>query len=451
MADRATSCPNLIEEVTKRARGVFLWVYLVVRDLLQGLTNGDSGNLLQSQLEMFPEDLDEFFRHMVTNVPPMYLRHTARLFEIVKCASEPQSAIALSFVDEVEAKPDLAQKISVEKMDDSEMRWRFDLVRRRLDARSKGLLEITSEDGRDSYFGSKIDFLHQTVHEFLHRSESLGAIFQADSASDSPSTALVMCAASVTTLKRAPDFPTDWNIHSPIFGWVRRLDWDAESPEMIMNMLREAEVVHDHVYWINASSQDQSTVAPRFIEMACAQGVLPFVTSRKQSGENYSTSKHSALDYALQSTVLHPGIIKTLLDARGDPNAKIGHSTVFRQFMGNIARKEHPEADENIKEVLRLLLKNGADVNTTVTDPRAGPNGPLGSQNCLYGGAKWMEYKPPGRGGNQQHAWEVIQTRFQEEDLIAMSEMGKKSKSLESVGVKTTSGNWLRRARSLFP
>src|SRR5437016_1006193 len=46
VASQNLRCPiedaaELIEEVAKRESGVFLWFYLIVRSLFEGLTNGD--------------------------------------------------------------------------------------------------------------------------------------------------------------------------------------------------------------------------------------------------------------------------------------------------------------------------------------------------------------------------------------------------------------------------
>ncbi|EUC47766.1 hypothetical protein COCMIDRAFT_58713, partial [Bipolaris oryzae ATCC 44560] len=55
---------ELLEEITNKAQGVFLWVLLVVNSLLEGLTNGDSIALLFSRLRRLPTDLEAFFGHM---------------------------------------------------------------------------------------------------------------------------------------------------------------------------------------------------------------------------------------------------------------------------------------------------------------------------------------------------------------------------------------------------
>jgi len=43
-------CPDFIEEIVQTADGVFLWVFLVVRSLLEGLTNADRIVDLQRRL-----------------------------------------------------------------------------------------------------------------------------------------------------------------------------------------------------------------------------------------------------------------------------------------------------------------------------------------------------------------------------------------------------------------
>src|SRR5262249_45672550 len=53
------------EEILQKSAGVFLWVYLVVRSLLQGLKYADNAQLLWKRLRSFPPDLDDFFLHML--------------------------------------------------------------------------------------------------------------------------------------------------------------------------------------------------------------------------------------------------------------------------------------------------------------------------------------------------------------------------------------------------
>lgn len=51
-------CKELEDEIVSRAQGVFLWVFLVVRSLMDGLTNADRITDLERRLQALPTDLE---------------------------------------------------------------------------------------------------------------------------------------------------------------------------------------------------------------------------------------------------------------------------------------------------------------------------------------------------------------------------------------------------------
>jgi hypothetical protein len=63
---------DLVDTLIRKADGVFLWIYLVVRSLLQGLTNGDGIKHLQRRLDELPDDLHSLYNRMLTFVEPVY-------------------------------------------------------------------------------------------------------------------------------------------------------------------------------------------------------------------------------------------------------------------------------------------------------------------------------------------------------------------------------------------
>lgn len=73
-------CQMLINEILEAAKGVFLWVTLVVNDLLNGLTNYDRIINLQKRLRAIPETLDAFYEHIVLKVHPVYEEEASRLY-----------------------------------------------------------------------------------------------------------------------------------------------------------------------------------------------------------------------------------------------------------------------------------------------------------------------------------------------------------------------------------
>ena len=52
---------QLVEYIHKEANGVFLWVYLVVADMLNGVENADRMSDLQGKLKKVPTDLKALF------------------------------------------------------------------------------------------------------------------------------------------------------------------------------------------------------------------------------------------------------------------------------------------------------------------------------------------------------------------------------------------------------
>jgi hypothetical protein len=96
----------LLEEIVDAAQGVFLWVFLVVRSLLRGLTNADTISELQRRLRVLPSDLEQFFRHILDTTEEVYQERAAQYFLVENQANGPLSPMTYSFVDEED--PDFA-------------------------------------------------------------------------------------------------------------------------------------------------------------------------------------------------------------------------------------------------------------------------------------------------------------------------------------------------------
>jgi hypothetical protein len=73
-------------EIVKKSKGIFLWVYLVIRPLLEGIKYADSIQILRKRLMSFPPDLEDFFQHMLDGVPSIYGEKTAKIFKYAMVA-----------------------------------------------------------------------------------------------------------------------------------------------------------------------------------------------------------------------------------------------------------------------------------------------------------------------------------------------------------------------------
>ena len=191
-------CKKLVHEVVERADGVFLWVFLVVRSLLQGLTNADRIADLQRRLHRLPVDLNEYFQHMFETIDDHYREQTAKTFQIALHASDPLALMTYNMLDELEDDPDFAFKLRHGPMHSFDIRSRHENMKKRINARCMDLLEVTrakkhepgkpgeqqggksdideSADARRDYkepFSEYVvDFLHRTVRDFLQLRET---------------------------------------------------------------------------------------------------------------------------------------------------------------------------------------------------------------------------------------------------------------------------------------
>lgn len=174
-------CGSLITEIADKAQGVFLWVFLVTRSLMRGLVNGDSFHTLRLRLKTFPPELEPYFMKMFKSIEPVYLQETSELLQTSVSATEPYPTMLYQALLE----PDLdAYEARCEaifsELDIDAFLIGLEQTKKRVNARCQDLLEtvdcppaqsISSNQFTDAYHGSKVDFLHRTVSDFLRTPE----------------------------------------------------------------------------------------------------------------------------------------------------------------------------------------------------------------------------------------------------------------------------------------
>lgn len=157
-------CMALVDNIVDKASGVFLWVYLVVRSLTQGLRDEDGISDLTRRLELIPADLELYFDQMLSTIDPFHLPRSSELFQLTMCTDRRLSQLTLSFIQE--DKPD-ALVAFLRKNREAAISHAYNSTSRRVNALSKGLLEVNRTDSANPYFMYGVDFLHRTVRDFL--------------------------------------------------------------------------------------------------------------------------------------------------------------------------------------------------------------------------------------------------------------------------------------------
>lgn len=161
-------CDALIQSVCEKAQGVFLWVRLVVRSLLRGLSNDDDLDVLKSRLDEYPETLNGYFRRMFSRIEKLYHKQSSRILLVALRAGKPLPLSAPRCLDlELSSHRyalDLPIRDHLPPNVPSLVRWdsgAMEASNRYIDARCAELLE---RSGNDS-----ISFLHRTARDFLEQ------------------------------------------------------------------------------------------------------------------------------------------------------------------------------------------------------------------------------------------------------------------------------------------
>jgi len=148
----------IVDGITDRAQGVFLWVFLVTQSLRQGLTDGDTWLDLCKRLDTLPTDLKRFFKHMLDGIDPIYKKKTAHMLSLATNAHQPHSYLIYCMLEfEYEEGDDVTFGPS-QITRDTDLDTLLDQCQRRVNARCGGLLEVKHR---------RVEFLHRTVRDFL--------------------------------------------------------------------------------------------------------------------------------------------------------------------------------------------------------------------------------------------------------------------------------------------
>ena len=338
---------DLVNEIVERASGVFLWVFLVVQSLRRGMCNSDTISELQDRLRILPTELEEYFQHILDSVEKVYHRQAARIYLI--CLSAKASArgilttMSVSFFDE-EA-PNFALSRGSYYWNEDEIWRRTRDTSRRILARCTDLIEVSQEH--------EVEFLHRTVHDFLHLRDiqdllvrRAGADFDAHQ---------YMCNATLSQLlvpKNGGDDPQqtdnfislvrdfldhacEMEIHSTFtnFRLLDRLDREVGRLREEDSGLRDTGLFEKH--WLVPVGVQRGLYGYLRQKIGLVRAL-----NRRRDGN----VKRPLLDFALQPRkeplsqgkyIVSPDlkVISLLLENGADPNERYGETLVWKSFV----------------------------------------------------------------------------------------------------------------------
>lgn len=186
----------VIAKILDSSKGIFLWAYLVLDNILMGLRNGDSVNDLKRKVDEFPPELDDLYDKLREPIEKSEIdkrRSNQILLLVLKApqgfrilpweiswlaGDDEPGLLNIEFPTETEVRP-----YSIE-----EMNQRLGQVQKRINGLVRGLLEIsritpspplkTHEHRNVWLMSQEVTFCHRTTRDYLIRNERRHAALQ---------------------------------------------------------------------------------------------------------------------------------------------------------------------------------------------------------------------------------------------------------------------------------
>jgi hypothetical protein len=198
---------ELVTEIVTRASGVFLWVMLIVRSLLNGLRNRDDIAVLRKRLRHLPGDLSSLYTHMLDHVDPFYNEQASQTFQIYGALSNESSSYEVTVLElslAITAVPHTHTSITT-PMTYAKVKILCENLEVHLKTRCAGLLEIHQGSKGDwyqpKYFDPvtpthKVNYLHRTVKDFLATDDVQEKILSDCTSEFNPYTCIIQACAT---------------------------------------------------------------------------------------------------------------------------------------------------------------------------------------------------------------------------------------------------------------
>jgi hypothetical protein len=414
---------QLTEYIRKEANGVFLWVYLVVANMLDGMENADRMSDLQRKLKKVPTDLRVLFAHILDTVEADYHDQQAKMLLVACQTDQPLSLIGYSFLDE--EGPDFALNCPVGPMAPEEVSRRYEYMERRVVARCKLLLEVVDRPSSENEKKKKyVIFLHRTVRDYLREAEAQELLACRLRGPFDPRRQL--CDALLAEIKCAPTpqysrpFPVVHNLVLQLLHVAKEVERLSNAP--LISHLDSLRSTIDHMkgpkfdWWQGGGVHYPSDNLTRFLQLIIRSSLPVYLKWRLHDIKDYLHLSASHKADLLLSSLCTRGhelgldsnssveIVEVLLRYGANPNYAKGYCNItpWTAFMLSVlhwfkyisdSSTHHNTVDPALDRVLFLVFEQlilaGADLHVLYQPLRPGvklagrPNQPFTIEQCI--------------------------------------------------------------------
>jgi hypothetical protein len=377
---------DLVQEIVSKSSGVFLWVVLAVKSLLDGLTNRDRILDLQRRLKLLPPELEDLYAHMLWNhINPFYHQQASQLFQLVRAAKvegdQHLELLLLVFADE--EYQDLVFETEVKHLTSDELWFRCKEMGERLQSRCAGLLEVSDSIAHrtgSNPRGLQVNYLHRTVQDFLYTPRIWDFILIQTEPNFDPYERLLE--ASVLRIKlvevvhsRKGGFEFLYHLTRKAFS-ISRSSSFQKSYLPVLNELDKAATIFweslskgypswDGIHWLDYEYQPDYD---NFLSLATKYGLANYINARPEQDDS-SIKKRGLplLGYVIGEKwdrVPQAEVAFVLLKNGADPNESFHGQSIWGRFISRVYELRGQDLLQDAKEWIRTFesfLTAGAD------------------------------------------------------------------------------------------
>jgi hypothetical protein len=203
-----------------KAKGVFLWVTLAVRDLRRGLGDHDSSEMLQSRLNEYPTELREFLEHIFDKIDPFYKKLSGRVLLMMLALDWGLPLVSVPFLEDYTSNEDIITGAQMSAKSHADMHklvdrailcantWCRDMTQpinaqAVHDATSKYLCGPSGKHRSEYHktfftIGGYLTFGHRAIHQFVKQKADDGTLAEMSGRNFSPHLAALCTSVGVS-------------------------------------------------------------------------------------------------------------------------------------------------------------------------------------------------------------------------------------------------------------
>lgn len=371
----------LIDDLWRRASGVFLWVRIVVKILLRGLQDGDDIHDLRCRLNEIPVDLEDLFRRLLSQIEPAYLESASKTFELVLRESKHDNLAMIHYLIH-EHRNSIESSTLTPALSLQEVVQKQEMQERRINAQCMGLLELVPIKGDDMHSYHVVEFLHRTARDFMATDEIYRRLRSWRNPSWNMTLALLVARIRLLQSYRPRQRGLPIEIQLDLMGQILRNLANGVASDTAMSLLSATEQHFNHLLntaqrhyqrhstnnlpWVMNHFRHYET---DFLGLAIDEGATSYVQKRLSTMRPSEVSPRRGrplLDFALLSPIVKNStpsedLVNRLLALGANSNDHWDGWTIWERFLSHlIGSMMKPDDLRTYVGLTRALILGGA-------------------------------------------------------------------------------------------